>query len=585
MNISKFGFPSTIQLFSLILIASLVVTLLSACSPQVGAGLTEPSPTSETLAEPTLTPIPTLPPFDKTTVRFEEGQHTRNEYCSRIFDTHETTYGALTISIADNLVEQKDLQQLAGQVVDRYTELFTFSSVFMNRPITVFILSNPTVGECYSRDDLVFVEPEELDSRVFMEDLLGTGSGNSKYWVRSGLASLVMGEKPDQTALQSWYETTDDLDMAGLFFARFHEDWTTEEERQIARMSAASLVQYALEVEAIQPDKLVEQINNDVRTRWLASLRVDRAVTYPYDGQYNGFIYFHNSQCSLVILTDTIHYCLNNLPEGYYIDEVPELEFMINQTYYGRKVLVNYLLTNAPSISHLMPPDETISFKIIEHRNALGFAGRNTVVVNSAAAYYYGLHEIVHTFNWNLNMVDIWLAEGFAEYLGKYLSIYPPTQTRCIYAKVTGHLYPGVVPEVTSCYLLDAEQFEAVKVWYVANEGQLEPEEAIDPFLYANAVSFATIYRDSNGSLGIPIGVKYEKRGSGWQDGYELSYTQVASFVAWLCDTYTIDRVLDVFVNSSENGKLDGKTYEELKTAWQAYLISMGEGIAIPGAP
>jgi len=37
--------------------------------------------------------------------------------------------------------------------------------------------------------------------------------------------------------------------MAGLFIARFNEYWATKEEREIARMSAASLFQYALEIE------------------------------------------------------------------------------------------------------------------------------------------------------------------------------------------------------------------------------------------------------------------------------------------------------------------------------------------------
>lgn len=50
-----------------------------------------------------------------------------------------------------------------------------------------------------------------------MEDMLGVGSGNSEYWVRSGLAHLVLGEESDQAFLQAWYETTNDLDMASLF--------------------------------------------------------------------------------------------------------------------------------------------------------------------------------------------------------------------------------------------------------------------------------------------------------------------------------------------------------------------------------
>jgi len=138
---------------------------------------------------------------------------------------------------------------------------------------------------------------------------------------------------------------------------------------------------------------------------------------------------------------------------------------------------------------------------------------------------------------------------------------------------------------LSACHLLDAEQLETARAWYLANGGQVDPQEAIDPLLYANAVSFATMYRDATGSRGIPIGIKYEKRGPGPQPGYELSYTQAAALLAYLCDTYTLDRVLDVFVNGAEHGQLDGKTYEELKSAWQADLMSKGAGLAIPGQP
>jgi hypothetical protein len=595
MHILKVHFPSATLLFSLILIASMMATLLSACLPPVGAGLTEPSRTSETLAEPSLTPTPVLPPFDETTVLFEKGQHPRDEYCSRIFDTHKTTYGALSISIADNLAEPQDLRQLAGQVADRYTKLFTFSSVFMNRPMTVFILSNPTVGECYSREDLVFVEPDKLDSRTFIEDLLGAGSGNNEYWVRSGLASLVIGEKPNLETLKSWYETTDDLDMAGLFFARFHEDWTTEEERQIARMSAASLVQYALEVEAIQPGKLVEQVNNNVRTRWLASLGVDRAVTYPYDGRFTGFLYTQRSGCALFIQADTMRFCLNRLPEQEYFDEISEAEFFIYDAYYGRKALVEYLADEAPSINNWMSPEETLSFEVKDLGGRLGYTTGNTIKLNKSSTYYDILHEIVHTFEWNSSMNNgdrIWMSEGFAEYLGTLLAIYPQTAKRCVFEDLTGPLNTEDtgVPGTTYWYFLDSEQFKAAKAWYLAQGGQIVNEESVDPRLYADAVSFATMFRDAySGARGIPIGEKYALLVHGFhnegQDGLELSYTQAAAFVGWLCDTYTIDRVLDVYVNQVEDGLLDGKTYQELKSEWQTYLISKGEGIVIPGAP
>jgi hypothetical protein len=591
MNTLRKGCQFSVQFLGLVLIAS----ILTACSTQVDVGLADQVPTSGNLTEPTLIPVPTLSPFDETALLFEEGKHSRDDYCSRVFDTYETTYGTLTISIADNLVEPRDTLDLVSQVVEGYSALYTHFPVFMNRPVKVFILPNPKVGECYSRDHLVFVDPDELDSKAFMEDLLGAGTGSSEYWARSGLTSLVLGEEPDEEALKTWYETTDDLDMAGLFFARFHEDWTTEEEREIARMSAASLVRYALEVEEIQPDKLVEQVDNDVRTRWLASLGVDRMVTYPFDGHFAGFLYSQSGNCQLVVKTDTMHFCLNRIPNQEYFDEISEAEFFIYDAYYGRKALVEYLMSEAPSVNHLMNAEETINFEVRELGGRLGYTRGNNITLNKSSVYYDILHEVVHTFEWksSLNNDDkIWMKEGFAEYLGTLLTIYPQTAKRCVYEELTRPLDTEgrEVPGTSYWYFLDAEQFEAAKAWYLVQGGQMENEESIDPRLYSDAVAFATINRDAHGgSRGIPIGEKYDLLVPGFhnkgQDGVELSYTQAASFVAWLCDTYSIDRVLDVYVNHAEDGLLDGKTYEELKSEWQADLISKGQGIDIPGKP
>jgi hypothetical protein len=186
---------------------------------------------------------------------------------------------------------------------------------------------------------------------------------------------------------------------------------------------------------------------------------------------------------------------------------------------------------------------------------------------------------------------EIWMKEGFAEYLGTLLTIYPQTAKRCVYEELNGPLNTEgrEVPGTSYWYFLDAEQFEAAKTWYLAQGSQMENEESVDPRLYADAVSFATMYRDAGGSRGIPIGEKYDLLVPGFhnegQDGVELSYTQAASFLAWLCDIYSIDRVLDVYVNHAEDGLLDGKTYEQLKSEWQADLISKGQGIDIPGKP
>ena len=561
----------------IIILVTLLAVMFSACSAESQPKRTE------------------LPPYDGAVFQFEEGKHQRGENCSMIFDFQTTSYGQLTLIISDNLVEPVDKQELAAKVVNLYIDLVNESPVPMDKPITVTLLTNPDVGECYSTGNLVFLSPDELDSESAAEELLGAATGISEYWMLVGLTSLTRSEQPDNDTLKTWYQATDDLDMAGLFIARFNENWATEEEIRIARMSATSLLQYALEVEKIQPEKLEEQINNEVRSRWLESLGVERIVEYPYDGYFSGFQYSIKRDCQLYVTTDNMYFCLNRIPEQKYFDEISEAEFFIYDAYYGRKALAEYLMTEAPSISHLMNPEEEVTFKVHDLSGFVASTTGNTMSLNKSGVYYDILHELVHTFEWNsiLNKENtLWLSEGFADYLGTLLTIYPQTTKRCVYEELTGPLntVDSGVPGTSYWYFLDPEQFAAAKAWYIAQGGRMDSEDSVDPRLYADAVSFATIYRNTHfGTRGITIGEKYDLLVPGFhnegQDGVELSYTQAAAFVGWLCDTYTIDRVLDVYVNHTEDGLLDGKTYSELKAAWQATLLQKGQGIEPPDEP
>jgi len=583
----------------ILIISLLLLLLFSACSYQqqeqaVSGSRADPSPPSQDRFEAAQISTFTLPPEDESTFFFEEGRYKRDQACPRSFGYHKTTFEGITIAIADNFLEAQDQQELAKKVVDQYTRLSENSPIPLNQPLTVLIMPDLMDGECYSQDHLVFTTPDALSSKLFVEDLLGVAAGAQEYWIRAGLISLTLGEPPDREVLKNWYQTTDDLNMIGLFFARFLEDWATEEERIMARMTAASLVQYALEVEQIPPNGLDQQINNSVRTRWVEWLGVHRTIDYPYDGRFTGFTYSQSKDCSLVVQTKAIRFCLNRLPDQEYFDEVAEAEFLVDYVTYGHQSLVDFILSEAPSVKSLMNPEETITFEVKELPVALGYTDGNTIRVHRSAVYYYPLHEVVHTFDWNRSFRNnpLWLVEGFAEYLGKLLPFYKQTSKQSIFEEVSSYVTGKDTRDTdySYWYFLDPDQSEAARKWYLLQGGKLDNEESIDPRLFTDAVAFATMVRDAHGgSMGIPIGVKYEnlypdKRFAN-HEGWELSYTQSASFIAWLCDTYSIDRVLDVYVNGAEGGKLDGKSYEDLKSIWLDVLRSKGQGIQIPGQP
>ncbi len=570
--------------------AAAIVLYLSACSFQPPSEQ-QHNPAQDTgqSASPQITAEP-LPVYGGDPHHFEEGRYNRDEHCARVFDYQVTTYGPLTIAIEENGTGPADLQSLASEIVDLYLSLYEHSPIPFNSPVTVYVVADPQKGACHSTNHLVFTAPEALGTRFFSEDLLGAAAGIKAYWIKAGLAALATGEQPDQDTLNDWYQTTDDPDMAGLFIARFNEAWTSAEEREIARISAASLLQYALEEEQIPPDLLIERVDNGVRSRWLESIGVEREVTYPYDGHFAGFDYSQSEDCNLIVEAENLHFCLNAQPGQEYLDEVSEVEFLIDHTFYGRKALIDYLQSNAPSISHLMNADEKIQIEVVDFPGPGGVTLINTIKLKISGVLFSPLHEMVHTFEWNnvlLHKQEYWLLEGTAEYLGKLLPIYQQTEKQAIFEDLKGReLSEGV----SYWYNLDEEQLAAAKAWYLAQGGELVTQEIVDPRLFMDAVAFATLYRDALGGVrGYPMGAKLEILHPNFDqtglDGMELSYTQAASFTAWLSDTYSLDRVLDVYVNQAENGQLDGKSYEDLKAEWLSDLRSSGQTIPVPDQP
>lgn len=579
---NKGGSPTDFNLHLIFFIIFFIIGL-SSCSPT-----TTPQ---EAIVQPTLTPPVIIDYRAWEEVVLLEGKHARNEFCSSSFSYKSRTLGLLTVAISNNLDELEDIDDIYHQVFNRYDLLFKESPLTFQTPINIFVIPESILGNCVSNGVDIFSSLEMISSVSLAEDIIGASTEISEYWVKAGLAYIASGEEVDTLVLKKWYQETEDLDILGLFIARFSMDWVTQVEVDIARMTAASLIVYCVENEDIPIDTIGASINNDLRNRWLQTIGVSRSVDYPYDGLYDHFSFSKSENCSLVAESEEIYFCLNRLQEQPYFDMVNEAEDFIIRSYNDYMSLTDFLEINAPSITPILGPDERIVIEVNELAVALGYTDGKTIRINNSAVLYDVLHEIVHSYNWNYRLIfgndNLVLGEGFAEYLGKYLQIGEQPIKTLIWEDFNGR---ESSPGISYWYCLDEEQLSAAIDWYWMHGGSLESEDSIDSRLFLDAIAFVTMYRDAHGGpLGISMGEKYERlnisRDISKMDGMELSYTQAASYAAWLSDTYTLDAVLDYFVNKSADTALEGKGYAELKLDWLAYLVSEGEGIQVPDSP
>jgi len=562
---------------------------MTSCSPKTPApaSVEQPTLTSEPTSAPTQ--LPDYEDWERSEIG--EGKYGRNDLCPVSFSYQYRSLGSLTVAISNNIPEAVEVDEIYQKIFQEYNQLIQSSPVNFENAITIIILPDSSVENCVSHEAVVFTSPEKIDDISLTGDIIGASTGISEQWVRAGLAYIASGEVVDEQVLKNWYQETEDLDSLGLFVARFMPDWVSQEEIEIARMTAASLIKYASESETIPVESLGERIDNDLRNRWLSTLGVERTVNYPYDGLYELFQFSESEDCSLLLKSETMNFCLNKLADTPfpYFEEVQDAEDLIYRVYTGYNAITDYLLENAPSVSHLTDSEETITIEVKKLDVMLGYTRGNTISIHNSAVLFDVLHEIVHTYNWNEKLYavndNLLLSEGFAEYLGKLLPVYEQTVKKAIWDDLNGWEWR---PGISYWYCLDEEQLAAAKEWYLQQGGSLANEEAIDPRPFYDAIAFATMYRNAHdGPLGISIEEKYSRlTGRNYyisdMEGLELNYTQAASYVAWLCDTYSIDTVMAEYVNNDEGTALEGKDFETLKGEWLDYLRKKGEGIPIP---
>lgn len=114
----------------------------------------------------------------------------------------------------------------------------------------------------------------------------------------------------------------------------------------------------------------------------------------------------------------------------------------------------------------------------------------------------------------------------------------------------------------------DGVLVEGLAVWATGGHYRLEPIDA-----------WAALIVDSEGYLSLP-----DLRAGGFYDfQHETSYTEAASFVAFLVDGYGLDRLKELYGRASGDAELDetlmmelyGKGYTALDAGWLAYLDTL----------
>ncbi len=176
------------------------------------------------------------------------------------------------------------------------------------------------------------------------------------------------------------------------------------------------------------------------------------------------------------------------------------------------------------------------------------------------------LHEAVHAMGIGSSQ-NIWLSEGLCDYFSigfNFNTMYDSSSFKLLQAFLNGDYDDAI--EAGNQVLKNQKRLAQA---YVDAGGVLDKNIPIDWRLFSDVASRIHL-ADGNRNT---IGAARDELGGNSTGliGLELTYNQAASMVFYLADTYGIETV--VAACTSDDLLLHfGKTYEELKTEWIAYL-------------
>ncbi len=179
---------------------------------------------------------------------------------------------------------------------------------------------------------------------------------------------------------------------------------------------------------------------------------------------------------------------------------------------------------------------------------------------------YSGLHEAMHAMGIR-HGEELWLSEGICDYFGKIMGFNP--QFAAAEIQIMKMTEKGYFDERAQAGDTESVRCKKIHEVFTALGGNYDSLDAFDLRLYFDAISLVEIELGFTASLDEI----YEKANGGEYNtvGGELSYRQSASLVAYLIDTYGMDKVAEAYRNSDTEGAF-GKPYEALKTEWMQYL-------------
>lgn len=299
----------------------------------------------------------------------------------------------------------------------------------------------------------------------------------------------------------------------------------------------------------------------EYKSEFLQSLGLDMAYTQTPEVEYllASMELSSDSTYSYIISFDNVTYYFKDFGAGSPTQYHGFLYFSTT----GLFEMIEYLKTN--HLSESLDTERDFRF----YMTFDGSGTSRTVYANGNMFIndgYSTLHEAMHA----MGITDdshIWMSEGICTYFGKMLGFHD--QVASYYIQMMLMAKQGYFDERASAGDQTARMQKQIYEEYTACGGKMDHVDHFDYRLFFDIQARLEQESGSTATLGAVYKALNKKTFTG--TGGELTYSQSGSLTAYLADIYGIEKVMEAYRTQDVPGVF-GKSYEELKTDWQAYL-------------
>jgi len=397
------------------------------------------------------------------------------------------------------------------------------------------------------------VDPTTGFSQILADDRL---QQYNNYWLQEAIILSAAGVEPDIDMLVDFYESADDFSMLRLFPTRFCKTLCSTEELMISTHTALSLANFILQKES--KEALFEYITDQTRTDWLNYIGVQREYSDPYDGFLDAFTIKGLNPMIAEAHNATFNFRTYSVPHSPPLgfDTASRMETFLYREMHGIEYISEWLNANAgEKLSFVKTPD-MVTYQNGEHiRHGAAYPKSQLIHLANTIGH---LHEYIHII---LYTPYGWLNEGLAVYLSEI--VYPSHYRRILFEEYGLRVF--LSDESIRKY---ESLIRDTYYMYTGNELSYPPDmrALIDTF------SLILLFDDDDWLreyfIFRPIYILDRLNLNGNNIGNEMSRYEAASFVAYLTDVYSFEKLLQLAEPWAVFESVFGKNYEELRSDW-----------------